>query len=166
MHSRLHGPDFRSPDKRGVRRRRLPTLQNLRNGLAALLLAIASIFLPCTAFAAQAPAFTTEGPLTSDAGYFTVEWQADTPVTLEMARSKDFASPETVYQGANKALFLSGFADGEYLLRLRGADGAMSEVLTLTVRHQSLQRALLLVGLGAIVFLAVIVVIFRGARDD
>lgn len=95
-----------------------------------------------------------------------MRWEAAQPVTLELARDGDFASARTVYEGRNTQVFLSGLSDGEYAARLRGTNGSLSQPLALTVRHQSLSRALLLVALGALAFLATLFVILRGARDE
>ena len=116
--------------------------------------------------ASAPPTFSTSAPLETDAGYTLIAWNADEPVTLEIAHAPDFADAKTLYNGRNKAFFVSGLANGDYLLRLRGADGNVSTPLELTVRHQSLQRALWLALIGAIVTLAIIAVILKGARDD
>lgn len=129
--------------------------------LLTLLLAGA---LPATAFAQ--PQFTGNDMLTSDSGYFSVNWEASGPVVLELSRDGSFTSPQAVYEGRNSQVFLSGLQDGDYALRLRGADGSLSRPLMLSVRHQSVDRALLLVTLGALAFLATLFVILRGARDE
>lgn len=118
------------------------------------------------AAAANLPAFTSDGPLQSDAGYFMVEWTADEPITLEIDEAGDARKARALYSGKNHALFVSGLADGEYTLNLRGSDGAVSDTLTLAVAHQSLNRALWLVGLGALVFLFTVITILRGVRDE
>lgn len=95
-----------------------------------------------------------------------IAWQADGPVTLAMTQGGDQASARTLYAGGNAAYFVSGLADGAYTLTLRDEAGAMAPPLELTVAHQSLTRALWLMGLGAVVFLMTVAVIFRGARDE
>ena len=115
---------------------------------------------------ADAPAFAGDGPLASDTGYVMVEWQAGEVVSLDMAETADFADADTLYQGANESYFISGLKDGDYFLRLRTADGAAAGPLMLQVRHQSLAQALWLALLGAIVTLAVVAAILRGARDE
>lgn len=115
---------------------------------------------------AQAPAFSDPGPLSSDTGHALIEWDASGRVTLEMGRGPDLADARAIYSGTNHAFFLSGLADGTYRLRLRGGDGSISEPLRLDVSHQSLNRALFLSLVGAIVALSILVVIVRGARDE
>lgn len=134
----------------------------------AVLFLLVLLTLPIHAHAqSSGPAFTGAGPLTSDAGNSLIEWTgADVPVALEIARSPDFADARPLYQGRNRAYFVSGLADGEYFLRLRGQDGALSEPLELIVVHQSLQRALWLALIGALVTLAIVATIFVGVRDE
>lgn len=95
-----------------------------------------------------------------------MQWHATGAVTLKLARKADFADARTLYSGGNSAYFLSGLADGTYYLELQGSGGETSAPLKLTVAHQSLTRALWLAGLGALVFLSTVAVIFRGARDE
>ena len=132
----------------------------------SLLCVAAATLAPLGSADAQTPRFSQSGPLTSDAGYFMVEWQADRPVALEMTAQDRSSAPRVLYEGKNKALFVSGLADGEYMLRLRDRTGAMSPALKLIVQHQSLTRALWLVALGMLAFLATMAVILRGPRDE
>lgn len=115
---------------------------------------------------AQGPAFSQSGEITSDTGHTLVEWQANGTATLDIAQEPDFSDARTLYSGNNLAYFVSGLSDGEYYLRVQASDGSTGEPLKLTVRHQSLQQALWLALLGAIVTLAVVFVIIRGAHDD
>lgn len=115
---------------------------------------------------AAAPAITNEGPLSSDTGQMLVEWEGEGPVALEIAEREDFADARVAYEGINHAYFLSGLAGGDYYLRLKTPAGAASEPVQLTVAHQSLERAIWLTIIGAIITLGVIATIVRGARDE
>lgn len=95
-----------------------------------------------------------------------LEWRSDTPVSLEMSMSPDFAQTTEIYAGAAHRYFLSGLENGDYYLRLTTAQGATSSPVIVSVAHQSLSRALLLVAIGALVTLAIVVTILRGARDE
>ncbi|MCJ2186883.1 hypothetical protein [Novosphingobium beihaiensis] len=123
------------------------------------------LLAPVPATAAAPPRFTSPDALSSDSGHAAVEWQADGPVTLEMTQDGN-AAPRVLYSGHNHSLFISGLANGTYRLRLTDAAGQSSPPLLLTVAHQSLSRALMLVALGAVIFLSIVAVIFRGARDE
>ena len=89
-----------------------------------------------------------------------VVWTSGEPVTLTLAGPND---TRTLYSGRNQAFFVSGLADGEYVLTIDGA--ARSDDLPLLVQHQSLVRAFWLLLLGAVVTLATVAAIVRGARD-
>lgn len=112
-----------------------------------------------------APSFSADMARESDSGQVQVMWQADGPVALTMTEQS--AGDITVlFKGEGDSLFLSGLADGDYELRLAGEDGSLSDPVIVSVRHQSLSRALWLVLLGALATLGVVAVIVRGARDD
>lgn len=113
--------------------------------------------------AAAAPMFDDAGPLTTDSGNVQLGWQAEGAVTLEMAAAGE-AVP--LYRGTNDSFFLTGLHDGNYTLRLIEEDSGEAAEVTLAVTHQSLGRALWLVGLGALVFLLTVGVIVRGARRE
>ncbi len=129
--------------------------------LAALFAAAIAISAPAQA---QPPGFTDTGPLASNTGHLLVEWNADTPVTLEMAGDTSFRDAQEIYRGPNHAFFLSGLSGGEYFLRLTDEAGEHSAAVELTVAHQSLNQALWLTLVGAIITLAIIATIVRGAR--
>jgi len=129
-------------------------------GWALLLTAL----VPAASFAA--PAFTTRGPLSTDTGYVSLEWEGGGTLTLEQSGSPAMEDARVVYSGANHALFLSGLADGTYYFTLQDENGARSAPLELSVTHQSLAQALWLSAIGALVFLSVLAVIVRGARDE
>jgi len=129
--------------------------------IALALLAIPALAAPA---AAQEPAFADPGPLASDTGQALVEWRSPGEATLVISQSGDFAGARALYQGANKAHFLSGLEAGDYYLLLRDGAGGQSEVLELTVEHQSLERAIWLTVIGAIITLGIIGTIARGAR--
>lgn len=112
----------------------------------------------------QAPAFTQPGPLASDTGHALIEWQGENEATLIVSRQPDFAEARALYQGANKAYFLSGLEAGDYYLLLRDRAGGQSEILQLKVEHQSLELALWLTLVGALITLGIVATIARGAR--
>lgn len=130
------------------------------------LLAAVSLGLFATPAFAAAPSFAAEEALTSEAGNALLEWTGDGEIILEIAEGPHFADARELYRGTNRSMFVSGLEDGAYVFRLRDDDGRVSQTLALTVRHQSLGRALLLAAVGALVFLAVVAVILRGVRDE
>lgn len=111
------------------------------------------------------PTFSEAGPLATDSGHLHVGWTSDEPVTLTIV---DVASAKArpIYRGAGNGLFLSGLKNGEYRLELVGDSGERAEPVLVEVAHQSLDTALWLAGLGAVVFLLTVGAILRGAQDD
>ncbi len=121
-----------------------------------------SIAVPAVA---QELAFASQGPLQSDTGHLLVEWEAPGDVTLMLSRGADAEAGKALYRGGNSAYFMSGLEDGDYTLTLVGDGGQESEPMKLTVEHQSLEQAIWLTIVGAIITLATIAVIVRGERS-
>ncbi len=99
------------------------------------------------------------------AGYYQLRWSSTSPVVLEEAQTAEFASPRVIYRGSDGARVMSGKPDGELYYRVRNSDGdARSNVVKVTVRHHSLERAFAFFALGATVFIATLLLIVSGAR--
>lgn len=112
---------------------------------------------------------------TATAGYYRLSWDYPDPVSealfeLQESRSSDFAAARVVYRGPDRATAHSGRADGDYHFRVRmltdAAVSAWSPPVTVQVRHHSLLRAGLFFALGALVFLATLALILRGASTE
>lgn len=83
-------------------------------------------------------------------------------------RSPASGRTRTIYTGPDRATLISGQADGSRVYRAGalGADGrvtAWSEPVTVKVAHHPLGRALGFFALGAVVFVATLLLIIRGA---
>lgn len=115
---------------------------------------------------AELPQFSGQIEPTSDTGHVLLSWRSEEPVSLRIATKPDFSDGREVYAGGAHSFFLSGLGNGTYFLRLEASNGEISEPFRLSVTHQSLQRALWLVVVGALITLAVTLVILRGARDE
>lgn len=131
---------------------------------AALLLALL-LLLPGLA-GAQAPRLESDSKVAT-AGYYQLSWQGEAArFALEEATRPDFADARVLYQGADLATLRSGQPDGDYYYRIRALHEAgpspWSEAVHVEVRHHPLSRALTFLLLGAIVFLATLVLILRG----
>ena len=125
------------------------------------------------------PSFTGSLRESSSSGHIKIIWDASDEVRsgidFQLQKSQDptFAKATTLYQGDDLATFLSGLENGEYYFRLRYVDEVSSdpvsdwsEALWLTVKHHSLQLALWLFVLGAIVFFLTVFVLIKGVRDS
>jgi hypothetical protein len=110
--------------------------------------------------------FAAAGPIASDNGYAIIAWESDGPATLDITRSDAHAQGRTLYSGENTTYFISGLSDGVYTLTLRDDASRVADSLELSVAHQSLTFALWLIALGSLVFLSIVSVIIRGARDE
>lgn len=109
------------------------------------------------------------------AGYYQLswDWPAATPDTYfvldETSKKDGEAMPhEIIYSGPNLASVISGKPDGVYVYTIRAMDAqqnilARSEEIEVTVEHHSLARAVVFFVIGLIVFVAILLVIMRGA---
>ena len=120
------------------------------------------------------PTLSTDTAIAT-AGYFRLSWSVSEPgklprFELQESANPDFMDPRTIYNGPDAATTFSGRADGDYYFRVRslesGQSSAWSSVIQVQVRHHPLTRAWLFFGLGAIVFLATLALILRGAPKE
>ncbi len=105
------------------------------------------------------------------AGYYQLHWTADTPqVTIEF-RTPGSQRAHILYTGPDRATVISGQTDGTRIYRAGevGPGGniiAWSKPVTVTVAHHPLSRALAFFAVGALVFLATVALIARGAGEQ
>ncbi len=89
--------------------------------------------------------------------------------TYELQRASDesFSDPKTLYSGPDQGRYVSGLLDGSYYFRVRARQGdaawsEWSKPQRLVVTHWPKNRALGLMAVGALVFLATAFVVLRG----
>lgn len=104
-------------------------------------------------------------------GIVKLEWSnnldSSSPIyELQEADDIAFTNPKIIYSGIDEGTFISGLTDGVYHYRLRSEDGSWSNTVTIEVNHHSLQLALILMAIGAIVFLITIAVIMQGRKNQ
>ena len=128
------------------------------------MLVAAAAVLPARANAVELRA----SPVVATAGYFQLSWAADGPVELVESPDPAFTQSRLVYAGPDHATVLSGKRDGAWFYRIRqtgnGIPGPWSRPLEVTVRHHSLNRALLFFTIGGVVFGATALLIAAGTR--
>lgn len=117
----------------------------------------------------SAPVFEGPAEVDSTDGSALVRWQGGgSGYELETDVDPSFSQSQIRYRGPDSSAFLSGLDDGAYHLRVRAlsGDGAgpWSRPLVLRVQHHPLFLALLLFGLGALVFGVTAAVIIRSSR--
>jgi len=121
------------------------------------------------------PQFRGSFSNTSDAGHIKLVWQYPNGLgpgaqfELQQANDAAFRTNRTIYLGPDLASFVSGLPNGEYYFRIRtrmndGRTSFWSRALSVKVEHQSLQLAFSLFGIGALVFVATLAVVFFGSR--
>ena len=129
------------------------------------------MLLPASGVQAQDALKINEGESVgvANAGYFGLRWGEDAEEAgvwrLERDNMPSFESAVVVYEGPDHGTFESGLPDGIYYYRLI-REGRTGPVYTVEVQHHSLSRAFLFLGIGAIVFLALLFVLIRALRRD
>lgn len=101
------------------------------------------------------------------AGYFQLRWSASGAVELEESTTADFDAPRIIYSGSDAATVISGKPDGDWYYRIRTASAKQgpSNTVKVSVRHHPIGRAAAYFTVGAVVFLATVLVIVNGARE-
>lgn len=106
-------------------------------------------------------------------GIVKLEWNSsksieDDELTFELHQSlqSDFNSYKLIYEGVDKGSFLSGLNDGQYFYRVREQGGVWSTPVAVEVKHHPLKLALVLMGIGAFVFLSTIILVLKGSRSS
>jgi hypothetical protein len=123
------------------------------------------------------PAGAEPASLTTKEGYFQLEWQIPSGQPLnegaqfqvEQSRQPDFQETRLRYEGRDTASFISGLGNGSFYYRVRvvrsdGTQGDWSDSLVVKVEHHPLSQAWTLFGIGAVVFLATVVMILAGNK--
>lgn len=112
--------------------------------------------------------------LRATAGYYQLRWESGGMETvLVEATDPSFSDAQVIYAGPDTARLMSGKPDGVYYYRLEtGAAtatarrAAVSDTLTVTVEHHSLERAFAFFAAGAAVFAATLGLIVFGGRNE
>lgn len=140
-------------------------------------LTLASSVLALTATAAPpaAPELSVSGD--AGAGHLTLAWSADPlgaggAFILEEADRADFSDARERYRGRAQGTVISGLPDGERHYRVRaigggelgGEPGPWSKPVHFKVSHHGLDLALTLLGLGGLVFFALVGYLLTATR--
>lgn len=115
-----------------------------------------------------APRIETDTELAT-AGYYQLRWTAGTPDVEVESSDPERGDTTIIYTGPDRARVISGQPDGTRVYRVREIGTATpsdwSAPVSVTVAHHPLGRAFGFFAVGAIVFLATLVLIVRGARS-
>lgn len=134
---------------------------------------ISSVLLLTAHFAMAAPQLSSDAEISS-AGYYQLSWESDADGEYELQEShdSDFSKSRILYQGPDTASLISGRADGTYYYRTRlvnddsQMENAWSNVVQVEVNHHSLSRAFVFFAVGAVVFIATLVVVLLGTKNQ
>jgi hypothetical protein len=130
------------------------------------------------AAARPAPAVQLEADsLTTQDGHVKLVWdvaarqeEKQWAFEVQVDSTAAFEAPTLLYQGPDKATFISGLPDGTYFYRIRvvgpeiDAPGPWEQAVV-TVDHHSLNLALTIAGIGSVVFVLTVIVVLRGAAS-
>ena len=127
------------------------------------------MFLASTPDALLAAPHIETDTAVATAGYYVLRWSAaTTDVEVAEFANPGGGDPRIIYKGPDRATLVSGQPNGTRIYRVReigaGAPSAWSEPVSVTVAHHPLSRALTFFGIGAVVFVATLTLIVRGAR--
>ena len=106
----------------------------------------------------------------STTGYFHLSWQTDAKrVELQEAQTPSFEKPRTLYIGTDRATVVSGKPDGQWYYRIRDISGNQqgnwSEPVVVSIKHHSLGRAFGFFFIGMLVFVGILAIVIRSARQ-
>ena len=104
------------------------------------------------------------------AGYYQLHWKSERPVkryVLQESHSQDFDKSKIIYQGNDLARVISGKSNNVYYYRVIDRANPLidSNIVKVTVSHHPLTTAFSFFSIGALVFLATLIVVFRGNRQ-
>lgn len=134
---------------------------------------IVGIFLiAANAYALAAAPQLASDSAQSSAGYFQLSWEGEqgSDYLLQEASEPNFVQANTLYEGPDTATLISGRSDGTYYYRIRYLDmtndDSWSNITQVEVTHHPLSRAFMFFALGAIVFIATLIVVVIGNRSQ
>ena len=107
---------------------------------------------------------------TATAGYFQLSWQAENAAgefVLTESTHADFSTAKIRYRGTDLATVISGKPDNVYYYQIRSQSNPayVSNTVKVTVAHHPLRDAFGFFTVGAIVFIATLLLIFFGNRQ-
>jgi hypothetical protein len=100
------------------------------------------------------------------AGHFSLAWESDADEAIfivESSPSEDFEGAVVYFEGSQRQAYISGLEEGEHYFRIAAKAapeddwGEWSEPASLTVAHHDLGVAFAFAGVGAALFLCIVV---------
>lgn len=123
------------------------------------------------------PRFTVPSTLVVPSGSFALKWTSlDGPVSsrfeLQQGTRRNFSSAQIIYAGPDRGTYISGLPNGDFFYRIRAVNAQetnkspWSSTIHRTVKHPSLDFALSLMSVGALVFISTIGMITLGIQRE
>jgi hypothetical protein len=119
-------------------------------------------------------AFGHETELSTNEGHVLLQWGHDDELLiyqLQMAATADFTAPTRLYEGSDKASFLSGLVDGRHFFRVRAREpdsetwGPWSASAEVVCEHHALTTAWAFFAVGGALFVLIVLSVGTGARS-
>lgn len=104
----------------------------------------------------------------SNEGYFVLNWDVqgeDTSLTLQQSESEQFSSIIPREVAGSGAATITGLTDGRYFFRLVDGNSVVSETVSVSVAHHSMNRAGGFFLLGLTLFSILVFTIIHGNRQ-
>lgn len=139
--------------------------------LIIFLFIFASLLNPAQATVQQPVELKTDSE-TATAGFFHLRWHLDNYTgnwQLQESQHAELQSYKVLYNGPDLARVISGKSDGIYYYRVVTdvtSAPRMSNIIKITVAHHSLNNAFIFFVIGALIFLAILISIFKGNRRN
>lgn len=146
--------------------------------IAKMVVFTIAVFVSCVnvlqASRLPVPEFNMPGESFTDSGYMSIKWSSTGNYVgdyqLEQASDPDFKESKLIYEGPDRASFVSGLPNGVYYFRVRAVEGdkfsQWSPMVSVKVKHHSLAMAFGLASVGIVVFLLTVAVVVKGIYDD
>lgn len=122
------------------------------------------------------PRFTVPSTRVAPSGSFAIRWSSAQPAAfdqfeLQQSRNRDFSEARLIYSGPDRASYVSGLPNGDFYYRVRGVNtqfnrkSRWASPIRRIVQHPSLEFAVSMWGVGALVFLSTLGVVLSGAKN-
>ncbi len=130
----------------------------------------ACLFSPVQASVSPSVTLATDTEIAT-AGFFQLHWESEHSGAWQLQESKhaNLEDYKVIYTGPDLARIISGKSDGSYYYRIVAANNPaahMSNIVTVTVAHHPLTNAFVFFIIGAFIFLAILVSILKGNRNN
>ena len=98
------------------------------------------------------------------AGYYKLSWSSpfDKSSTLEESNDSLFTNPSVFHIHNHDSITLTGRENGTYYYRMRDSNDEFSNVVHVTVKHHSVEKAFAFFALGLCIFIILIFVLRSG----